>query len=195
MAEVLLFHHVRGFTPGIIAFADRLREAGHTVHTPDQFDGRTFTTIDDGVAYANEIGFATIIEQGVAEADFHPAKLVYAGFSMGVLPAQKLAETRPGAQGALLFESCVPVSEFADGWPAGVPVQIHGMDADPYFVGEGDIDAARSLVEAASATTRAELFTYPGDAHLFADDSLPSYDAEATALLTERVLAFLDDLA
>jgi dienelactone hydrolase len=195
MAEVLLFHHVRGLTPGVIAFADRLREAGHTVHTPDLFGGRTFATIDEGVAYANEVGFASIVERGTAAAELHPANLVYAGFSMGVLPAQKLAQTRPEARGALLFESCVPASEFAAGWPAEVPVQIHGMDADPYFAGEGDIDAARSLVEAASATTRAELFTYSGDAHLFADDSLPSYDAEATALLTERVLAFLDDLA
>jgi len=162
MAEVLLFHHVRGLTPGVIAFAAWLREAGHTVHTPDLFDGRTFATIDEGVAYANEIGFASVVERGTAAADLLPAKLVYAGFSMGVLPAQKLAQTRPGAQGALLFESCVPASEFADGWPGGVPVQIHGMDADPYFTGEGDIDAARSLVEAASVTARAELFTYPG---------------------------------
>lgn len=195
MAEVLLFHHVQGLTPGVIAFADRLREAGHTVHTPDLYDGRTFTRFDDGVAYADEIGFDTIIERGVAAADLQPAELVYAGFSMGVLPAQKLAQTRREAQGALLFESCVPASEFADGWPAGVPVQIHGMDADPFFAGEGDIDAARSLVAAASATTRAELFTYPGGVHLFADESLPSYDAEATALLTERVLTFLDEIA
>jgi dienelactone hydrolase len=194
MAEVLLFHHVLGLTPGVTAFADRLRAVGHAVHTPDLFGGRTFGTIDEGVTYADEIGFGRIIERGVAAADDRPAALVYAGFSMGVLPAQKLAQTRLGARGALLFESCVPASEFADGWPAGVPVQIHGMDADRFFVGEGDIDAARSLVAEAAATTRAELFTYPGDAHLFADESLPSYDPESAALLTRRVLDFLDDL-
>lgn len=102
--------------------------------------------------------------------------------------AQKLAQTRAGARGALLFYSCVPVSEFGSTWPAGVPVQIHGMDADPIFVGEGDIDATRALVDDA---TDAQLFLYPGNQHYFADSSLPSYDAEATALLLERTLLFL----
>ncbi len=195
MAEVLLFHHVQGLTAGVVAFADRIRAAGHTVHVPDLFEGRTFASIDDGAAHVDEIGFATIVERASTIADAHPDELVYAGFSMGVLPAQKLAQTRPGARGALLFESCVPVSEFADAWPSGVPVQIHGMDADPFFAGEGDLDAARALVAAATPTTTAELFIYSGDVHLFADNSLPSYDASATALLIERVLAFLDDLA
>ena len=187
MADVLLFHHAQGQTEGFHAFADELRRAGHTVHTPDLFDGRTFGSIDEGVAYAEEVGFDNIIERGVRAADDLPAELVYAGFSLGVLPAQKLAQTRPGARGALLFYSCVPASEFGS-WPAGVPVQIHGMDADPIFVGEGDVDAARELVD---STESAELFLYPGDQHYFADSSLPSYDESATALLTERVLAFL----
>lgn len=189
MADVLLFHHAQGQTAGFHAFADELRRAGHTVHTPDLFDGRAFGSIDEGVAYAEEVGFDTIIERGVRAADDLPAELVYAGFSLGVLPAQKLAQTRPGARGALLFYSCVPASEFGS-WPAGVPVQIHGMDADPIFVGEGDVDAARELVD---STESAELFLYPGDQHYFADSSLPSYDESATALLTERVLAFLDE--
>ena len=187
MAEVLLFHHAQGQTAGFIAFAEELRGAGHTVHTPDLFDGRTFGSIDEGVGYAGEVGFENIIERGVRAADELPPELVYAGFSLGVLPAQKLAQTRAGARGALLFYSCVPASEFGT-WPADVPVQIHGMDADPYFVDEGDIDAARELVE---STEQAELFTYPGDQHYFADSSLPSYDADATALLTQRVLDFL----
>ena len=194
MAEVLLFHHVQGLTSGVIAFANLIVRAGHTVHTPDLFGGRTFATIDGGAAYAEEIGFTNIIERGIDAAALHRTELVYAGFSMGVLPAQKLAQTRPGAQGALLFEACVPASEFGDGWPEGVPVQVHGMDTDAFFADEGDIDAARSLVEAASATTQTELFTYPGDVHLFADNSLSSYDAEAAALLTQRVLEFLDNL-
>jgi dienelactone hydrolase len=187
MAEVLLFHHAQGQTVGFLAFADELRQAGHTVHTPDLFDGNTFGTVDEGVAYARGVGFGTILDNGVQAAEALPAELVYAGFSMGVMPAQKLAQTRPGARGALLFESCLPVSEFG-AWPAGVPVQIHGMDNDPFFAGEGDIDAARELVASAQD---AELFVYPGDRHLFADRSLGSYDAEATALLTERVLDFL----
>jgi dienelactone hydrolase len=188
MAEVLLFHHAQGQTPGFHAFADELRQAGHTVHTPDFFDGRTFDSIDAGLAYAKEIGFDEVIERGVRAAEGLPAELVYAGFSLGEVAAQKLAQTRPGARGALLFYSCVPVSEFGPTWPAGVPVQIHGMDADPIFVGEGDIDAARALVE---STADAELFLYPGDQHYFADSSLPSYDPVAAALLTRRVLDFL----
>ena len=188
MAEVVLFHHSQGLTTGIIAFAGELRRAGHTVHTPDLFDGRTFATIEEGMAYAEQIGFPdTVIERGVAAVGELPAELVYAGFSLGVLPAQKLAQTRPGARGALLFYSCVPVSAFGS-WPDGVPVQVHGMDADPIFVGEGDIDAARELVDQAE---NAELFLYPGDQHYFADSSLPSYDPDATALLTQRVLDFL----
>jgi dienelactone hydrolase len=188
MAEVLLFHHAQGQTAGFHAFADELRRAGHTVHTPDLFDGRTFGTIDEGMAYAEQIGFPeTIIERGQRASNELPNELVYAGFSLGVVPAQKLAQTRPGARGALLFYSCVPAAEFGP-WPADVPVQIHGMDADPIFVGEGDIDAARALVETAP---HAELFLYPGDQHYFADSSLASYDPDAAALLTQRVLDFL----
>lgn len=188
MAEVLLFHHAQGQTTGFHAFADELRRAGHTVHTPDLFDGHTFDSIDAGLAYAQEIGFGEVVERGVRAAESLPAELVYAGFSLGVVPAQKLAQTRAGARGALLFYSCVPVSEFGSSWPVGVPVQIHGMDADPIFVDEGDIDAARALVE---STTDAELFLYPGDQHYFADSSLPSYRADAAALLQQRVLEFL----
>jgi dienelactone hydrolase len=189
MAEVLLFHHALGQTTGFNAFADELRRAGHTVHTPDLFEGRSFDTIDEGVAYAGEVGFGQIIERGERAAEALPSELVYAGFSLGVVPAQKLAQTRPGARGALLFYSCLPTSEFGTSWPADVPVQIHGMDADPIFVGEGDLDAARELVESAE---HAELFLYPGDQHYFADSSLPSYDESAATLLTQRVLAFLE---
>ena len=190
MAEVLLFHHAQGQTEGFGAFADELRSAGHTVHTPDLLDGRTFGSIDEGMAYVGELGFGEIIERGTRAAEELPSELVYAGFSLGVVPAQKLAQTRPGARGALFFYSCVPTSEFGTPWPADVPVQVHGMDADPIFVDEGDLDAARALVESAE---HGELFLYPGDQHYFADSSLPSYDESAAKLLTERVLAFLAD--
>jgi dienelactone hydrolase len=188
MAEILLFHHALGLTPGVTEFADQLREAGHTVHTPDLYDGHTFRTVEDGVGYARETGFGTILERGVGAADELPTELTYAGFSLGVMPAQKLAQTRAGARGALLLEACLPPSEFGSSWPDGVPVQVHGMEADPSFAEEGDLDAARALVEEADD---AELFLYPGDQHLFADRSLASYDPEAAALLTQRVLAFL----
>jgi dienelactone hydrolase len=193
VADILLFHHVQGLTPGVHRFADVLRSAGHTVHVPDLFEGRRFDTIDAGIAHVQEMGFDQVLREGRRIAEELPAELVYAGFSLGVLPAQLLAQTRPGAVGALLLHSCVPISEFGDAWPAGVPVQIHGMDGDPSFVGEGDIDAARDLV--AANPDDAELFLYPGGGHLFADPSLPDYDQQAAALLTERVLGFLDRVA
>ncbi len=186
MTEVVLYHHVQGLTDGVQSFAEELRQAGHTVQTPDLFDGRTFDTIEEGMAFAREAGFGSLVERGVADAQELSPAVVYAGFSFGVMVAQQLAQTRPGARGALLMSGCLPVSEFGQAWPAGVPVQVHGKDADPFF--QEDLEAARALVD---ATERAELFLYPGAEHLFADSSLPAYDAAAAALLCERVLAFL----
>jgi dienelactone hydrolase len=191
MAEVLLFHHIHGLTSGVLDFAETLRRAGHTVHTPDLYEGKLFDDFDEGVAHARAVGFDTLIERGVVAAEGLPHELVYSGFSMGVMPTQKLAQTRQGARGALFFEACLPPSEFGDAWPEGVPVQIHGMDADPFFAGEGDIDAARELVD---STPVAELFLYPGNQHLSTDSSLPQCDEKATALLTQRVLAFLNNV-
>jgi dienelactone hydrolase len=191
VAEVVLFHHAQGLTTGVTAFADRLRERDHLVHTPDLLDGRTFATLDDGMSYVQELGFGEILERGAESVVDLPDRLVYIGFSLGVLPAQMLAQTRPGVLGAVLCYSCVPVGDFGSAWPGDVPVQVHGMDADPIFVGEGDLDAARELV---ASSERAELFLYPGAEHYFADDSLPSYDPAAAALLLERVSALLDSV-
>lgn len=187
MAEVLLYHHVQGLTDGVRRFAEELRQAGHTVHTPDVFDGRTFDTIEEGVGFAREAGFGTLAAKGIAAAEGLRHEVVSAGFSFGVMIAQQLAQTRTGARGALLMSACLPVSEFGDAWPMDVPVQIHGKEADPFFL--EDLEAARALVD---STDRAELFLYPGEQHLFADTSLPDYDPVAAALLTERVLTFLD---
>jgi dienelactone hydrolase len=186
MAEVVLFHHVQGLTDGVRAFADQLRAGGHTVHTPDLFDGRTFASIEEGFGFARGTGLDAIRERGAAAANGLGPELVYAGFSFGVTIAQQLAQTRPGARGALLMYSCIPVSEFGKAWPEGVPVQIHGKEGDEFF--DEDLSAAREL---ADSTPSAELFVYPGDQHLFADSSLDAYDPEAAALLMERVRAFL----
>jgi dienelactone hydrolase len=187
MTEVLLYHHVQGMTAGVRSFADELRQAGHTVHTPDLFDGHTFDTIEEGMAFARDAGFGALAERGVAAAQEIRPDVVYAGFSFGVMIAQQLAQTRPGARGALLMYSCLPVSEFGEAWPANVPVQVHGKEADPFFL--EDLEAAQALVD---STDHAELFLYPGEEHLFADSSLPAYDPAATATLTERVRTFLD---
>ncbi|MCA8935402.1 MAG: dienelactone hydrolase family protein [Planctomycetes bacterium] len=190
MAAVLLFHHALGVTPGVRDFADRIRLAGHTVDIPDFYDGRVFDNLEAGVAHAERIGFETILERGRATAEQLPTDLVYAGISLGVLPAQMLAQTRAGAKGALLFEACVPASEFGT-WPSDLPVQIHGMEGDEFFAGEGDLEAARALVE---STSGAELFTYAGNRHLFVDASFPSYDAEAAESCVRRVLSFLQGI-
>lgn len=186
MAEVVLYHHAQGQTPGFLEFADGLRAAGHTVHTPDLYDGKTFESLDEGVGHAKEVGFGTILERGVQAAAELPADVVYAGFSMGVMPAQQLAQTRPGARGALFISAALPASEFSDSWPEGVPLQIHMMESDEWA--EEDLLAARELVETVDG---AELFLYPGDKHLFADRSLDDYDEQAASQLEERVLAFL----
>jgi dienelactone hydrolase len=190
VAEVLVFHHAQGLTPGVLAFADELRGAGHVVHTPDLYDGNTYDNLDDGMAYAKEVGFGTIMDRGDQAAEDLPSELVYAGFSLGVMSAQKLAQTRPGAKGALLFSAAIPLSEFGDSWPDGVPLQIHLMEADEFAL-EGDLDAARELEDKIEG---AELFLYPGDRHLFADSSLSDYDESAAKQAKERALSFLGKL-
>jgi dienelactone hydrolase len=186
MTTLLLFHHAHGQTTGFLAFADELREAGHTVHAPDLYDGNTFQDLDEGVAYARKVGFGEVIRRGSAAATELPADIVYAGFSLGVMPAQSLTQTRPGARGAIFFSACLPPSEFDSPWPEGVPLQVHMMDADPWA--DEDRPAAEALVE---EIQDGELFLYPGTGHLFADASLGDYDEQGAGMLKERTLAFL----
>lgn len=187
MAEILLFHHAQGQTAGFLAFADELRSAGHVVHVPDLYDGKTFAELSDGVSYAEQVGFDVIIQRGATAAESVRAEIVYAGFSLGALPAQMLTQTRPGALGALLLHGCVPTSTFETPWPDGVPLQIHTMDADEWV----ELDVAHDLVD---EVANAELFLYRGDGHLFADSSLSDFDEEAAALLKKRALVFLEGI-
>lgn len=191
MAEVLLFHHALGCTKGMHDFANALRSAGHTVHVPDLYDGNVFSTIEEGIAYAGQIGFETITERGEEAARALPREIVYAGFSLGVVPAQKLAQTREGALGALFISARLPASSFGSSWPENLPVHIHAMDADPFFNEDGDAEAASQI---AGTAARGKLFLYPGRQHLFADSSLPAYDAAAGALLMKHALDFLGQL-
>jgi dienelactone hydrolase len=190
MATVLLFHHAQGLTPGVLSFAEEVRRSGHSVLTPDLYQGKTFESIEEGMAYAKEIGFDNIRQNAARVADELPNDVVFAGFSLGGMSAQMLAQTRP-SKGALLFHSSAPPMMFGAEWPADLPVQIHAMDADPYFMEDGeDIDAARHIVD---TSKDAELFLYPGNGHLFMDSSLSEYDKAAADLVTERVIAFLAD--
>jgi dienelactone hydrolase len=182
MAEVVVFHHALGLTDPVRRLAVALRDAGHTVHTPDLFDGRTFDTIEDGVAHAEEIGFPTaIVDRARAAVASLPSDLVYVGFSLGVLSAQSLAQTRPGARGAVLCYSALPLGEWDDNWPAtwpnGVRLQLHIVEGDE------DFEFAQRL---AATVPAADLYVYPGTEHYFAE-----HDEQAATLLTQRVLAFL----
>ncbi|SBT50023.1 Dienelactone hydrolase [Micromonospora narathiwatensis] len=185
MTEILLFHHALGQTPGFLEFADRWRGAGHTVHTPDLYEGATFESVEEGVAHAEGIGFGEIIRRGTAAAASLPERIVYAGVSLGVLPAQSLAQRRPGARGALLLESAVPPESFGGPWPAGVPAQLHAMADD-------ELAEVPVMREVAGQIDAAELFLYPGGGHLFTDRGTKAYDEAATTLLLRRTLDFLD---
>jgi dienelactone hydrolase len=184
VAGVLLFHHAQGLTAGCLAFADEVRAAGHAVSTPDLYDGATFRSLEEGVARAEELGFEVILDRARRAAIGLANDVVYVGLSLGVMPAQMLAQTRPGARGAVLIHSCVPPSEFSAQWPPGLPVQVHTKEADEW----GDADVARALADSVQS---AELFLYPGDRHLFTDNSLADYEPDSAALVMQRLLIFL----
>jgi len=188
MAEILLFHSALGLTPGCRAFADELRSAGHVVHTPDLYDGMTFADVAEGVNHAQEIGFDTVVERGRRRAEDLPGALVYAGFSLGVMPAQMLAQTRPGARGAVLMHSAVPLGTFAPAWPPDVALQVHTKEKDDW----GDADIAKDLVDAVPG---AELYLYEGDRHLFTDRSAADFEPEVARALMARVLDFVGRVA
>ena len=187
MAELLLFHHAQGQTPGFLGFAQRLRDAGHVVHAPDLYEGATYPDVESGVTHAKSIGFPEILGRGLRSAEGLPEYLVYAGFSMGVMSAQLLAQTRPGAKGALLMHACLPPEEFGAPWPDALPAQIHAMANDPWM--EEDFEAARAL---AASAPNVELFVYPGRGHLFAEAGGADYDEASATQLFARVLDFLD---
>ncbi len=185
MADVLLFHHALGLTDGVRAFADEIQAAGHHVTVPDLYDGRTFASIEAGVAHAEQLGFEAIIADGVSVAEGLREDLVYAGFSLGVMPAQWLAQRRPGARGALLYHAAVPIEQFGESWPEDVPLQMHIMVDDPF----DDLEVMEDL-----AVRGGQLYTYPGAAHLFTDRSFSDYDPDAAQLVMQRTQDFLAGL-
>ncbi len=185
MATVLLFHHALGLTAGVEAFANDLREAGHEVEVPDLYQGVTFDSIEPGVAHAEQVGFDVIVERGVASAAGLGDELVVAGFSLGVLPAQKLAQTDPSVVGALLYHAALPLETFGERWPAGVRLQLHLTADDPWA--EEDMDVAKQLAQAAGGG----LHIYPGTAHLVADSSFSDFDPVIADQILRRTLEFL----
>jgi dienelactone hydrolase len=193
MAEIVLFHSALGLRSGVTAAADRLREAGHTVHAPDYYDGEVFDDLDDGLRKRDELGYAEITQRAREAVADLPAGLVFAGFSLGAVPAELLAAARPGARGALLMHAAIPVEELGgfgvERWPAGVPVQVHYAAEDPWVEAE-EVAALGGAVKEAGAAF--EEYAYPGSGHLFADPDLPEYDRASSEAMWRRALAFLD---
>jgi dienelactone hydrolase len=194
MSDILLFHSVLGPRPGVAQAAERLRAAGHTVHTPDFFGGRTFDDYRTAFEWVESMGgVEELITRTWAVAVGLPTDLVYAGFSLGGVSAELLAATRPGAKGLILLHAAIPVEEFGvEAWPAGVPVQVHFAAADPYREKE-ELAAFERAVRASGAPY--ELFDYPVSGHLFTDRGLADeYDEQSAEQLFSRVLAFLDQI-
>lgn len=194
MAEIVLFQSVLGPRAGVTDAADRLRAAGHIVHTPDLYRGEArFDEYDPAMAYQERIGFRELLRRAEADVAGLPSRLVYMGFSAGGVPAAWLAATRPGALACVMLHAALPLRFVEiDAWPASVPVQVHFMRDDP-FRDQSEIDGMAADVRAAGA--RFELFEYDGAGHLFTDPSLPAeYDRAATETLWSRVLALLDGL-
>lgn len=193
MAELVLFHSALGLRPGVIAAADQLRAAGHTVHTPDYYDGEVFDDLDDGLRKRDALGNAEIVRRAREAVAELPTGLVFAGFSLGADPAELLAASRPGALGAVLMHGAVPVEGFSefgvDRWPEGVPVQVHYAAEDPWVEAE-EVAPLGDAVRGAGAAFEAH--AYPCSGHLFADPDLPEYDRASSEEMWRRVLAFLD---
>jgi dienelactone hydrolase len=189
VTTVALFHSALGLRPGVLAFAGRLRAAGHAVHPIDLFDGQTFEELAEGIAKRNSIGIPELMRRAQQGVEGLPADAVYAGFSMGAGAAEFLAATRPGARGALLMSGALdPRAMGIERWPQGVPVQVH-YAADDAEVDRAQVDALAGAVRAANAAC--EVHIYPGSGHLFADPDLPEYDHRSAELMLERALAFL----
>ncbi|HET9420995.1 MAG TPA: dienelactone hydrolase family protein [Nocardioides sp.] len=187
MVTIVLFHHVRGLTEGVAAFAQVLRDAGHAVHTPDVFDGRTFADIREGVAFVDSVGEDTFEARAAEIVAGLPTDVVYGGMSMGAARAAEQVLRRPGAKGAFFLYGAIAPSWWGATWPAGVPTQAHVTEGDEWREPEAEAEYVADV-------PGAELFVYPGSGHLFAELGDPDYDEETARLATERVLSFLSAL-
>jgi len=192
MAEVVLFHSILGLRPAVAEAAERLRAAGHTVHTPDLFGGRTFDSYEPAFAWVESSGIDQhLVERTHAAVDSLPAEVVYAGFSLGAYSAELLAAARPGARGLLLFHGAISLAGIdVVLWPADVPVQVHYALDDPYRE-QDELESFQGSVIASGAEF--ELYDYPIAGHLFTDRALADeYDETSAGQLYSRTLEFLD---
>lgn len=187
MVQLAVFPHAMGVTAGMRAFVNALADDGHEVQLVDLYDGIVCDDLDAGIEHANEIGFSTVIDRGVAAIEPDATGVVVIGFSLGVLPAQKLAQTHPGVIGAVLCDAAVPADAFG-GWRDGVRAAIHLCADDPLV--------AEDLAAAAELATRdeIELTIHPGAGHVAIDASGPAYDPDLARHLRAEIRAFVEAL-
>jgi dienelactone hydrolase len=195
MTEVVLFHSVLGHSPGVFSAAERLRTAGHTIHTPDFFDGEVFDDLEEGMRKEEALGFQEIARRARDSVAGLPEGLVFCGFSLGAVHAEALAASRPGALGAVLMAGAVPVEALEEyfgieRWPEGVPVRVHYAEDDPWVEAEEEVVPLGEAVRGAGAAFEAH--SYPGSGHLFFEPGVPEYDLASSEEMWERVLDFLD---
>jgi dienelactone hydrolase len=190
--DIVLFHSACGLRPAVKDVAARLREAGHRVHTPDLYEGQVFDDLEAAAKHRDAVGVPNLIARAQAAVAKLPAELVYAGMSMGAGPAELMAGTRPGAQGAILMHGAFAPADYGiEAWPRTAPVQIHYARNDD-LVTVPDIEALQAAARKAGA--RAEVHVYDKGGHLFEDPGLPGHDAGSTRLMLDRVLKFLQEL-
>ncbi|MFE4973105.1 dienelactone hydrolase family protein [Kitasatospora sp. NPDC056651] len=190
MAQIVLFHSAYGLRPAVRAAADRLRAAGHTVHTPDLFDGRTFESVEEAQEFQEELGGRDeLLRRAVtASAPVSEGGLVYAGFSLGGAVAQNLALADEKARGLLLLHGTSDLREDA---ATEIPVQLHIAEPDP-FEPEDWLNAWYLRMRRAGAEV--EVHRYRGAGHLFTDPELPDYDEQAAERAWAASLDFLAEL-
>ncbi|MFD0527953.1 dienelactone hydrolase family protein [Kitasatospora arboriphila] len=192
MAQIVLFHSAYGLRPAVHAAADRLRAAGHEVHTPDLYDGRVFDTVEDGMAYKDELTTDELLRRAVHAAapllgQGGPG-LVYAGLSLGAALAQNLALADTNAAGLLLLHG---TSDIRDDAATSVAVQLHVAEPDP-FEPEDWLNAWYLRMTKAAPTSRSTATAAPS--HIYTDPELPDYDEEAAERTWATALAFLAEL-
>ncbi|MFD8871209.1 dienelactone hydrolase family protein [Streptomyces sp. NPDC059590] len=190
-SPILLLHSMYGLRPAVHAAADRLRAAGHEVHVPDLFEGRTADSAEEGMALKEEIGGDELLRRAViAAAPLSDRGVVYAGFSLGGSIAQNLALGDEKARGLLLLHGTSDLPD--DAATDGLPVQLHVADPDP-FEPHDWLNAWYLRMGRAGADV--EIYRYPGAGHVFTDPELPDYDEEAAEATWKVALGFLSEVA
>ncbi|EFE70045.1 dienelactone hydrolase family protein [Streptomyces viridosporus] len=188
--NIMLFHSTYGLGPAVHRAADRLRAAGHEVFTPDLFEGRTFTTVEEGMAYREETGKEELLRRAVlAAAPYSERGLVYAGFSFGASVAQTLALGDGHARGLLLLHGTSDIA--ANASVDDLPVQLHVAEPDPF---ETDDWLSAWYLQMRRAGADVEVYRYAGAGHLYTDPDLPDWDEEAAEATWRVALGFLESL-